>query len=131
MKIKWTTLFVDDQEKALRFFTEMLGFQKKADFSQGQYRWLTVASPQDPDGVELVLESNANPPARAYQEAIKAQGMCAVQFLVDDVQAEYNRLATLGVNFTMPVTTGTGSIIAMLDDTCGNLIQLTQLSWQG
>ena|SRR5438876_10964979 len=129
MKIKWTTLYVDDQEKALRFYTEVLGFQKKADFSQGQYRWLTVASPQDPDGVELVLEANANPPAKAYQEALFGQGMGAAQFLVDGVQAEYDRLQGKGVKFTMPVTTVTGSIIAILDDTCGNLIQLTQLAW--
>ncbi|MBI4213588.1 MAG: VOC family protein [Chloroflexi bacterium] len=129
MKIKWTTLYVDDQEKALQFYTEVLGFQKKADFSQGQYRWLTVASPQDPDGVELVLEANGNPPAKAYQEALFAQGMPAAQFLVDDVQAEYDRLQGKGVKFTLPVTKVTGSIIATLDDTCGNLIHLTQLAW--
>jgi predicted enzyme related to lactoylglutathione lyase len=130
MRIKWTRLYVSDQEKALRFYTEMLGFQKKADFTQGNYRWLTVASPEDPEGVELILESNANPGGKAYQEALYSQGQPAAQFLVsDDVQAEHDRLAAKGVKFTMPVTSTTGSIIAVLDDTCGNLIQLTHLTW--
>jgi predicted enzyme related to lactoylglutathione lyase len=129
MRIKWTTLYVDDQEKALQFYTDVLGFQKKADFSQGNYRWLTVASPEDPDGVELVLESNANPTGKAYQQALYGQGVPAAQFLVSDVQAEHDRLAARGVKFTMPVTPVTGSIIAILDDSCGNLIQLTQLAW--
>ena len=104
MRIKWTTLYVDDQEKALQFYTDKLGFQKKADFSQGNYRWLTVASPEDPEGVELVLESNANPAGKAYQEALRGQGQPAAQFLVNDVQAEHDRLAAKGVKFTMPVT---------------------------
>jgi predicted enzyme related to lactoylglutathione lyase len=129
MRIKWTTLYVDDQEKALRFYTDKLGFQKKADFSQGNYRWLTVASPEDSDGVELVLQSNANPAGKAYQEALHGQGQPAAQFLVNDVQAEHDRLAARGVKFTMPVTSTTGSIIAVLDDTCGNLIQLVHLTW--
>ena len=129
MRIKWTTLYVDDQEKALQFYTEKLGFQKKADFSQGDYRWLTVASPEDPEGVELVLNSNADPAGKAYQEALRGKGQPAAQFLVDDVQAEHDRLAGEGVTFTTPVTSVTGSIIAMLDDTCGNLIQLTHLTW--
>ena len=129
MRIKWTTLYVDDQEKALQFYTDKLGFQKKADFSQGDYRWLTVASPEDPEGVEIVLESNANPAGKAYQEAIRGQSQPAAQFLVDDVQAEHDRLVANGVKFTMPVTPVTGSIIAVLDDTCGNLIQLTHLTW--
>jgi predicted enzyme related to lactoylglutathione lyase len=129
MRIKWTTLYVDDQAKALQFYTDVLGFQKKADFSQGSYRWLTVASPEDPEGVELVLESNANPTGKAYQEALHSQGRPAAQFLVSDVQAEHDRLAAKGVKFTMPVTKVTGSIIAVLDDTCGNRIQLTQLAW--
>ena len=93
MRIKWSTLYVDDQEKALQFYTGKLGFQKKADFSQGSYRWLTVASPEEPDGVELVLESSANPVGKAYQEAIRGQGRPAAQFLVKDVQAEHDRLA--------------------------------------
>ena len=129
MRIKWTTLYVDDQEKALQFYTDKLGFQKKADFSQGNYRWLTVASPEDPEGVELLLESNANPAGKAFQEALRGQGQPAAQFLVNDVQAEHDRLAGKGVKFTMPVTSTTGSIIAVLEDTCGNLIQLTHLTW--
>ncbi len=129
MRIKWTGLYVDDQDKALQFYTDVLGFQKKADFSQGNYRWLTVASPDDPEGVELILESNANPAGKAYQEARRSQGQPAAQFLVTDVKAEHDRLAARGVTFTMPVTPTTGSIIAVLDDTCGNLLQLTQLTW--
>jgi len=129
MRIKWTTLYVDDQEKGLRFYTEKLGFQKKADFSQGNYRWLTVASPEDPEGVELLLDSNANPAGKTYQEALHGQGRPAAQFLVTDVQADHDRLAAKGVKFTKPVTSTTGSIIAVLDDTCGNLIQLVQLTW--
>jgi predicted enzyme related to lactoylglutathione lyase len=129
MKIKWTTLYVNDQDKALRFYTDVMGFQKKADFSQGQYRWLTVVSQGDPDGVELVLESSTNPAAKTYQEALFGQRTRAAQFLVNDVQAEHDRLAAKGVRFTMPVTKVTGSIIAVLDDTCGNLIQLVQLAW--
>ena len=129
MRIKWTTLYVDDQEKALQFYTDKLGFLKKADFSQGNYRWLTVASPEDLDGVELVLESNTNPAGKAYQEALRDQGQPAAQFLVSDVQGEHDRLTAKGVKFTMPVTSTTGSIIARLDDTCGNLIQLTKLTW--
>jgi predicted enzyme related to lactoylglutathione lyase len=129
MRIKWSTLYVDGQEKALQFYTDALGFQKKADFSQGNYRWLTVASPEEPEGVELQLESNANPAGKAYQEALHDQGKPAAQFLVNDVQAEHDRLAASGVKFTMPVTSTTGSVIAMLDDTCGNLIQLVQLTW--
>ncbi len=129
MHIKWTKLYVSNQDKALQFYTETLGFQKRADFSQGDYRWLTVASPEDPEGVELILESNANPEGKAYQEAVRSQGQPAAQFLVDDVQAEHDRLAANGVTFTTPVTTTTGSVIAVLDDTCGNLIQLTHLTW--
>jgi predicted enzyme related to lactoylglutathione lyase len=129
MRIKWTSLYVDDQEKALKFYTDKLGFQKKADFSQGNYRWLTVASPEDPEGMELVLESNANPAGKAYQQALHGKGQPAAQFLVNDVQAEHDRLIAKGVKFTKPVTSVTGSTIAVLDDTCGNLIQLTKLSW--
>jgi len=129
MKIKWTTVYVTDQEKALRFYTDVLGFKKKADFSQGQYRWLTVASPEEPDGVELILESNANPAGKAFQEALYGQKVRAAQFLVADVQAEHDRLAARGVKFTMPVTKVTGSVIAVFDDTCGNLIQLFQQAW--
>jgi predicted enzyme related to lactoylglutathione lyase len=129
MKIKWTTVYVNDQEKALRFYTDVLGFQKKADFSKGDYRWLTVVSSEEPEGVELILESNASPAAKAYQEALRGQQTRAAQFLVSDVQAEHDRLAAKGVKFTMGVTKVTGSIIAVLDDTCGNLIQLFQPAW--
>jgi predicted enzyme related to lactoylglutathione lyase len=129
MRIKWTKLYVSDQEKALQFYTQVLGFQKKADFSQGSYRWLTVASPEDSEGVELILESDAAPAGKAYQWALHSQGQPATQFLVSDVQAEHDRLTANGVKFTMPVTSTTGSIIAVLDDTCGNLIQLTHLTW--
>jgi predicted enzyme related to lactoylglutathione lyase len=131
MRIKWTTLYVNDQDKALEFYTDTLGFQKKTDFSQGSYRWLTVASPEDPEGVELVLESNANPAGKAYQGALREKGQPAAQFLVNDVQTEYDRLVAKGVKFTKGVTSTTGSVIAMLDDTCGNLIQLTKLTWGG
>ena len=129
MRIRWTTLYVDDQEKALHFYTDKLGFQKKADFSQGSYRWLTVVSSEEPEGVELVLASTANAAGKAYQEALRARSQPAAQFLVSDVQAEHDRLAARGVRFTMPVTSTTGSIIAVLDDTCGNLIQLVKLTW--
>jgi predicted enzyme related to lactoylglutathione lyase len=129
MRIKWTSLYVDDQEKALKFYTDKLGFQKKADFSQGSYRWLTVASPEDPDGVELILASTADPAGKAYQQALHRQGQPAAQFLAKDVQAEHDRLAAKDVKFVKPVTPTTGSIIAVLDDTCGNLIQLVQLTW--
>lgn len=129
MRIKWTTLYVDDQDRALQFYTDTLGFQKKADFSQGSYRWLTVASPEEPEGVELVLESNANPAGKAYQQALRGKEQPAANFLVSDVQAEHDRLAAKGVKFVKPVTSTTGSVIAVLDDTCGNLIQLTKLSW--
>ena len=129
MRINLASVLVDDQEKALRFYTDTLGFRKKADFSQGSYRWLTVASPEEPDGVELQLASNADPAGRSYQEALRAKGRPAVQFLVADAKAEHDRLAAKGVQFTMPATAVTGSVIAQLDDTCGNLIQLTQLTW--
>jgi predicted enzyme related to lactoylglutathione lyase len=129
MRIKWTTLYVDDQAKALQFYTDTLGFRKKSDFSQGSYRWLSVASPEEPDGVELVLASNADPAGKAYQDALRGKSQPAAQFLVNDVQAEHDRLSAKGVKFTLPVTSATGSIIAVLDDTCGNLIQLTHLTW--
>ena len=131
MKIKLTTIFVDDQEKALRFYTEVLGFVKKADFSQGSYRWLTVASPEEPDGTELQLALNADPAARAYQRAMFEQNQPAAMFFTDDVQADYERMKARGAEFTMAPTDVTASRIAILDDTCGNRIQLTQLMWQG
>jgi predicted enzyme related to lactoylglutathione lyase len=126
MKIKLTSVHVDDQEKALRFYTEVLGFVKKADFSQGPFRWLTVASPEDPGGTELQLALNGNPAAKAYQQAVFQQGQPAAMFFTDDVQADYERMKARA-EFTMPPTDVTGSKIAMLNDTCGNLIQVTQL----
>ena len=127
MKIKLTTIQVDDQDKALRFYTEVLGFVKKTDFSQGPYRWLTVASPEDPDGTELQLALNGDPAAKAYQQAMFQQGQPAAMFFTDDVQADYERMKARGAEFTKPPTDVTGSRIAMLNDTCGNLIQVTQL----
>src|SRR5438034_28458 len=128
MKIKVTTLYVDDQEKALHFYTEVLGFAKKTDFSQGPYRWLTVASPEEPDGTELQLALNNNPAAKAYQQEMFQQGQPAAMFYTDDVQGDYERIKARGAELTMPPTDVTGSTIAMLKDTCGNLIQLTQLA---
>ncbi len=127
MRIKITGLYVDDQEKALKFYTEVLGFVKKTDVSQGSYRWLTVASPEEPDGTELHLELNSNPAAKAYQEAMFQQGQPAAMFYVDDVQAEHDRIKGLGADFTMPPTKVTGSTIAIVNDTCGNLIQIVTL----
>jgi len=128
MKIKVTSLFVDDQEKALRFYTEVLGFAKKNDFSNGPFRWLTVASPEEPDGVELQLALNNNPAAQAYQQAVFQQGQPAFMFFTDDVKGDFERIKALGAEFTMPPTDVPGSTIARLNDTCGNLIQLTQLA---
>jgi len=128
MKIKLTTVYVDDQDKALRFYTEVLGFTKKADFSNGPFRWLTVASPEEPNGAELQLASNGNPAAKAYQQAIFQQGQPGAMFFTDDVKGDYDRIKARGAEFTMPPTDVTGSTIAMLKDTCGNLIQLTQLT---
>ena len=131
MKIKLTSIYVNDQEKALRFYTEVLGFVKKADFTKGPFRWLTVASPEEPDGTELQLALNDNPAARAYQQAMFEQGQPAAMFYVDDVQREYDRMKPLGAEFTMPPTKVTGSTIAMLNDTCGNRIQIVALDrWQ-
>jgi predicted enzyme related to lactoylglutathione lyase len=127
MKIKVTSVYVDDQEKALRFYTEVLGFVKKTDFSQGPYRWLTVASPEEPDATELQLALNNNPAAKAYQQAMFQQGQPAAMFFTDDVQADYERMKARGAAFTLPPKDVTGSKIAMLNDTCGNIIQLTQL----
>jgi predicted enzyme related to lactoylglutathione lyase len=129
VKLKIMGIYVDDQDKALKFYTDVLGFVKKTDVTQGPYRWLTVASPEEPNGTELQLALNDNPAAKTYQQALHEQGQPAAMFFVDDVQAEYDRITKLGVNFTMPPTKTTGSRIAQLDDSCGNLIQLTQLSW--
>ncbi len=128
MKIKLTTIYVDDQDKALNFYTEILGFAKKADFAQGPFRWLTVASPEEPDGTELQLALNDNPAARVYQQAIFQQGQPAAMFYTDDVKGDYERIKANGAEFTMPPTDVTFATIVMLTDTCGNLIQLTQLA---
>jgi len=128
MKIRVTGVYVDDQEKALRFYTEVLGFVKKTDFSNGPYRWLTVVSPEDPDGVELQLALNDNPAARAYQQAMFQQGQPAVMLFTDDVKGDYERIKARGAEFTMPPTQVTGSTIAKMKDTCGNLIQISQLA---
>ena len=131
MKIKVTSIYVDNQENALRFYTDILGLVKKVDITQGPYRWLTVASPEEPDGVELQLAPNDNPAAKVYQQALFEQGQPAIMFYVDDVQREYDRMKAVGAEFTMLPTKVTGSTIAMVNDTCGNLIQIAALDrWQ-
>jgi predicted enzyme related to lactoylglutathione lyase len=128
MKIKVTSVYVDDQEKALRFYTDVLGFTKKADFSNGPFRWLTVASPEDPEGTELQLALNDNPAAKAYQQAMFQQGQPAIMLFTDAVKGDYERIKARGAQFTMPPTDVPGSTIARLNDSCGNVIQLTQLA---
>ncbi len=128
MKIKLTNVYVDDQDKALRFYTDVLGMVKKADFSQGPYRWLTVATAEEPEGIELQLAKNDNPAGKAYQEALFQQGQPAIMFYTDDVKGDYERIKARGAEFTMAPTDVTASTIAMLKDTCGNLIQITQLA---
>ena len=131
MKIKLARIYVDDQGRALRFYTDVLGFTVTADYSQGGYRWLTVASPEEPEGTALQLALNDNPAAKAYQQAMFEQGQPAAMFFTDDIEGEHERLSGLGATFTLPPTKVTGSTIAMLNDTCGNLLQLSQLTWQG
>lgn len=128
MKIKLTSIYVDDQEKALAFYSGVLGLAKKADFSNGPFRWLTVASPDEPDGTELQLALNDKPAAKAYQQAMFEQGQPAVMFFTDDVKGDHERIAARGGTFTMPPTEVTGSTIAQLNDGCGNLIQISQLA---
>ena len=124
MRIKLMSVFVDDQGKALQFYTEVLGFVKKHDVPLGDDRWLTVVSPEEPGGTELLLEPSGHPAAKAYKEALVADGIPCAQFAVDDVGAEYERLRGLGVRFTQePADMGTVTT-AVLDDTCGNLIQI-------
>lgn len=126
MKIHLTSVMVDDQEKALRFYTDVLGFVKKSDIPMGEARWLTVVSPEDPDGTELVLEPSGHPAAKPFKEALVADGIPFTSFAVDDVKAEYERLRALGVHFTQePVDMGPVTS-AVFDDTCGNLIQIAQ-----
>jgi catechol 2,3-dioxygenase-like lactoylglutathione lyase family enzyme len=126
MKINLASVLVDDQEKALRFYTEVLGFVKKTEVPMGEHRWLTVVSPDEPDGVELVLEPDGHPAARPFKEALVADGIPFTSFAVDDVHAEFERLRALGVRFTQPPTDLGPVTTAVLDDTCGNLIQLAQ-----
>jgi predicted enzyme related to lactoylglutathione lyase len=127
MKIKLTSVYVNDQENALRFYTEVLGFEKKADFSNGPYRWLTVGVSGEPDGTELQLTKNDNPADKAWQQAKLQQGQPAAMFFTDDLAGEYERMKARGADFTMPPTDVTGSKIAQLKDGCGNLVQITQL----
>jgi predicted enzyme related to lactoylglutathione lyase len=127
MEIKLTNVYVDEQEKALRFYTEVLGFVKKADFSQGPFRWLTVASPEQPEGTELQLALNNNPAAKAFQQAMFEQGQPAAMFYTNDIKGDYDRIKARGGEFTMPPTDVPGATIAVLNDTCGNLIQFNQL----
>ena len=126
MRINLTSVLVDDQDKALRFYTEVLGFVKKTEVPLGEHRWLTVVSPEDPDGVELVLEPDGHPAVRPFKEALVADGIPFTSFAVADVQAEYDRLTRLGVTFTQEPTVMGPVTTAVLDDTCGNLIQLAQ-----
>jgi catechol 2,3-dioxygenase-like lactoylglutathione lyase family enzyme len=128
MKIVVTSILVDDQEKALRFYTELLGFVKKTDVPMGSHRWLTVVSPESPDGVELLLEPDAHPAARPFKNALVADGIPFASFGVADVQAEFGRLSRAGVRFTQPPVAMGPVTTAVLDDTCGNLIQLAQLA---
>ena len=127
MKIKLSSVFVDDQEKALQFYTQVLGFVKKVDMPVGQARWLTVVSPQEPEGTQLLLEPSDNPAAKTFKQAIFQQGIPATAFVVDDIQKEYARMKNLGVKFTQEPTQTGGPTIAVFDDTCGNLIQLFQV----
>ena len=130
MKIKLSIVYVDDQEKALGFYTDVAGFAKKADFSNGGYRWLTIGSADDPSGMELQLALNNNPAGKAYQQALFQQGQPAVMFFTDDVQADYDRMKGKA-KFTLPPTDATGSKIAKVEDGCGNLVQITQLAKWG
>lgn len=127
MRIELTSIHVDDQDKALAFYTEVLGFVKKHDFPVGEFKWLTVVSPEGPDGIELLLEPNDNPAAQAYQQALFEQGIPHAAFAVDDIQAEHERLKGLGVVFAMEPVEAGPVMQAMLDDTCGNRILLYQM----
>jgi len=126
MRIRLNSIFVDDQDKARKFYTEVLGFRVSKDIPVGEFKWLTVVSPEGPDDLELVLEPNANPAARAFQESILEQGIPITGFEVDDIQSEYRRLKDLGVVFTMNPTQTGPVTVAVFADTCGNLIQLYQ-----
>jgi len=127
VKIKLSSVLVDNQAKALRFYTEVLGFEKKQDFPVGDYKWLTVVSPEELDGTELLLEPNDNPSARTFQKALFEQGIPQTAFAVDDVRGEYERLKELGVVFKGEPTEGPGPAAAVFEDTCGNLVQIYQV----
>ncbi len=127
MKIKLTSIMVDDQDKALKFYTEVLGFIKKNEIPMGEAKWLTVVSPEGPEDIELLLEPMAFPPAKTYQKALFEAGIPATAFFADDIQSEYGRMKKLGVVFrSQPIKAGPVTV-AMFDDTCGNLIQLCQV----
>jgi catechol 2,3-dioxygenase-like lactoylglutathione lyase family enzyme len=126
MRIQTVSVFVDDQSHALEFYTGVLGFTVAADVPLGEYRWLTVVSPEAPDGVQLLLEPKAHPAVRPFTSALAADGIPFLQLGVDDVQAEHDRLSAAGVAFTQPPTPMGPVITAVLDDTCGNLLQLVQ-----
>jgi glyoxylase I family protein len=129
--IRLVSIPVDDQAKALEFYTEKLGFEKRADVSQGDYRWLTVTAPEGSPDVELVLEPNVNPASKAYQASLREQGIPITAFFSDDLDADYERLVGLGVTFTKELTDMPWGKLAILDDTCGNLVQLQQLNVTG
>jgi predicted enzyme related to lactoylglutathione lyase len=126
MKINLSSVYVDDQDIALKFYTEVLGFVKKTDIPAGKYRWLTVVSPEEPDGAELILEPSDNPAAKTFKKALFEQGIPLTQFAVEDIQEEYERMKKLGVNFNMEPTKMGPVTVAVFDDTCGNLIQIAQ-----
>ena len=128
MKIKLTSVFVDDQDRALQFYTEALGFVKKLEIPLGEFKWLTVVSPEEPNGVQLLLEPSDNPATQAFKKALVEQGIPLTTFFVDDIQSEYERLTGLGVKFTMPPTAMGPTTMAVFDDTCGNFIQLNQIT---
>jgi catechol 2,3-dioxygenase-like lactoylglutathione lyase family enzyme len=127
MKIKLNSVLVQDQERALRFYTEVLGFKKKMDLPAGEFRWLTVVSPEEPDGTEVVLEPNANPAAATYQRALFEAGIPLTAFAVDNIELEHQRLKALGVGFRSDPTDAGGAIVAVFEDTCGNLVQIYQV----
>jgi catechol 2,3-dioxygenase-like lactoylglutathione lyase family enzyme len=128
MKINLASVFVDDQDKALSFYTETLGFVKKTEMPVGEFKWLTVVSPEDPDGVELVLEPSDHPAVKPFKDAIVADGIPYTSFAVGDVQAEYERLRARGVKFVQEPTSMGPVTTAVFDDTCGNLIQIAAMN---
>ena len=127
MRIHVASVMVDDQDKALRFYTDVLGFVKKTEFPVGEHRWLTVVSPEDPDGVELVLEPDEHPAAKPFKQALVEDGIPYTSFAVEDVHKEHERLTGLGVTFTQPPTVMGQMTVAVLDDTCGNLIMINAM----